>query len=163
MTPVSALLSSTHLAGTGKFAASVCIDGVLEGKHKLCHSNKEPAPWLALEFGEGAEVSVEKVLLYNRWDNSFGRTRNVQIRISNELPTDGKTMFTGGEALGTFKGPSTKGQIVEIHSGPGWKKKKGRYLIIQMKNDNYLNLQEASAVGITHVAASKGVLFISRC
>ena len=160
MIPVSALLSSVYRA---KFDANQCIDGEEKAKHNLCHTLSEPAPWIALDYGKEASVSVEKVVLFNRWDGSWHRTKNVQIRISNELPTDGKTMFTGGEALGAFKGPSTKGQIVEIHSGPGWKKKKGRYLIIQMKNDNYLNLQEASAVGITHVAASKGVLFISRC
>ena len=56
-------------------------------------------------------------------------------------------MFFWGEALGTFKGPATKGQINEIHSGPGWEKKPGRYLIIQMKA-TYINLHEVQAVGI---------------
>ena len=125
---------------------------------KVCNSHAELAPWLALDYGEGKRVAVEKVFLYNRNDKHWDRTKNVQIRISDELPASGETMFEGGEALGAFKGPSTKGQIVEIHSGPGWKRKKGRYLIIQMKNNNYLNLQEASAVGITHVAPSKGSL-----
>ena len=157
MTPARAFMSSTY---KGQFAANQCIDGKIKntksGKYNLCHSNREPAPWIALDYGKEASVSVEKVVLYNRWDGSWRRTKNVQIRISNELPTDGKTMFTGGEALGIFKGPATKGQIVEIHSGPGWKKKTGRYLIIQMnmgKGPNYLNLYEASAVGITN---SKG-------
>ena len=102
---------------------------------------------MALDYGEDTQVSVEKVLLYNRHDGSFERTKNVQIRISNELPKNGKTMATCGEALGTFKGPATKGQINEIHSGPGWEKKPGRYLIIQMKA-TYINLIEVRAVGI---------------
>ena len=70
-------------------------------------------------------------------------------------------MFSGGEALGSFKGPATRGQKVEIHSGPGWEKKTGRYLVIQMnfgKAHNLLNLKEAYAVGISHVAPSKGRL-----
>ena len=153
MTPVSAVLSSTYNA---KHGASVCIDGVLKGIKSLCHSKQELAPWLALDFGKEASVSVEKVLLYNRLDGSWHRTKNVQIRISNKLPTDGKTMFTGGEALGIFKGPATKGQIVEIPSGEGWEKKTGRYLIIQMNHNDILNLHETYAVGISHVVPSKG-------
>ena len=61
-------------------------------------------------------------------------------------------MFSGGEGLGSFKGPATWGQIVEIPSGKGWDKKTGRYLIIQINNGklpNYLNLKEAYAVGIS--------------
>ena len=48
LTPVTAELSSTHY----HFAATVCIDGELKAKHKLCHSQKEDAPWLALDYGE---------------------------------------------------------------------------------------------------------------
>ena len=61
-------------------------------------------------------------------------------------------MFSGGEALGTFKGPATPGQKVEIDSGPGWEKKTGRYLIVQINFGNLedvLNLQEVYAVGIS--------------
>ena len=119
---------------------------------KVCNSHAELAPWLALDYGEGKRVAVEKVFLYNRNDKHWDRTKNVQIRISDELPASGETMFEGGEALGAFKGPSTKGQIVEIPSGPGWDKKNGRYLIIQMNmgnKPNMLNLKEAYAVGIS--------------
>ena len=160
LTPVTAELSSTHY----HFAATVCIDGELKARHKLCHSKKEEAPWLALDYGEKAQVSVEKVLLYNRFDGSYWRTKDVQIRICNELPKSGKTMATCGEALGTFKGPATKGQINEIHSGSGWEKKTGRYLIVQMKG-TMINLHEVEAVGISYVATSKGkmlpILYIS--
>ena len=116
----------------------------------MCVSKKEFAPWLALDFGKEARVSVEKVVLINRREGMFAR--NVQIRLSNGLPTSGKEMFSGGEALGTFKGPATRGQKVQIDSGPGWKKKTGRYLIVQMNFGNKgdsLNLQEAYAVGIS--------------
>ena len=158
MTPARAFMSSTY---KGQFAANQCIDGKIKntksGKYNLCHSNREPAPWIALDYGKEASVSVEKVVLFNRWDGSWHRTKNVQIRISNELPTDGKTMFTGGEALGTFKGPATKGQIVEIPSGEGWEKKTGRYVIIQMNHNDYLNLHETYAVGISHVDPSRSL------
>ena len=106
---------------------------------------------------------MEKVLLFNRGEGGYERTKNVQIRISNELPANGKTMFSGGKTLGTFKGPATRGQINRIHSGPGWETKTGRYLIIQMnmgRGGNYLNLHEVQAVGILHV--SPGALYTSR-
>ena len=162
MTPVRALLSSTWPSYSG----SKCIDGVTEGSwQNVCNSKSESAPWLALDYGKEARVSVQKVVLYNRRDRPWAgarvwaRTKNVQIRLSNELPSSGKEMFLGGEALGSFKGPATRGQKVEIQSGPGWERKTGRYLIIQMNfgnAHNLLNLKEAYAVGISHVAPSKG-------
>ena len=162
MTPVHALLSSTWPSYSG----SKCIDGVTEGSwQNVCNSKSESAPWLALDYGKEARVSVQKVVLYNRRDRPWAgarvwaRTKNVQIRLSNELPSSGKEMFLGGEALGSFKGPATRGQKVEIQSGPGWERKTGRYLIIQMNFGNalnLLNLKEAYAVGISHVAPSKG-------
>ena len=124
----------------------------------MCYSKLESAPWLALDFGKEARVSVEKVVLKPPF---WKHTRNIQIRLSNGLPASGKEMFSGGEALGSFEGPATRGQKVEIHSGPGWEKKTGRYLVIQMnfgKTHNLLNLKEAYAVGISHVAPSKGRL-----
>ena len=139
LTPVAAILSSTRPG----WPASECIDRAV-----MCSSKYELTPWLALDYGKGKKVSVEKVVLSTlRWSSA----RNVTIRLSNELPTSGSTMFSGGEALATFKGPATSGQI-EIHSEPGWDKKTGRYLIIQINNGklpNYLNLKEAYAVGIS--------------
>ena len=107
---------------------------------------------------------MEKVLLFNRQDCCYWRTKNVQIRISNNLPNNGKTMFSGGKALGTLRGPATRGQINRIHSGPGWEKKTGRYLIIQMnmgRGGNYLNLHEVQAVGISYVTPKGKVLSIN--
>ena len=122
-------------------------------KKSMCHSKHVPAPWLALDFGKEARVSVEKVVLINRRDMPWWkRTKNIEIRLSDGLPSSEKEMFSGGEALGTFKGPATPGQTVEIDSGPGWEKKTGRYLIVQMnfgKPGDSLNLQEAYAVGIS--------------
>ena len=153
ITPATVLLSTTLKPA---YSASNCIDGMLQVKpdrKSMCHSKRESAPWLALDFGKEARVSVEKVVLFNRKEGSFwARTRNVHIRLSNGLPTSGNEMFSGGEALGTFEGPATRGQKVEIDTGPGWEKKTGRYLIIQMNFGNpgdYLNLQEAYAVGIS--------------
>ena len=67
-------------------------------------------------------------------------------------------MFSGGNLLGTFKGPATRGQRVEIQSANRWENKFGRYLIIQMNfgnAKNFLHLEEAFALGV--VAPSKMV------
>ena len=151
MNPVAATLSTTYK----HFSAKKCIDGITNGNIKdLCHSKRELAPWLALDYGKGAKISVEKVVLFNRADCCWPRTKNVQVRISIGLPRSGKKMFRGGKLLGTFKGPATRGQRVEIKSVIGWEKKFGRYLIIQMNNgDNkptsMLNLKEVFVIGIS--------------
>ena len=156
-------------------SAKKCIDGITTGtgstgiitwanSGSLCHSKKELAPWLALDYGKDARVSVEKVVLFNRADGSWHRTRNVEVRLTNELPTSGKNVFTGGELLGTFKGPGTKGQQIEIESGPGWEKKSGRYIVIQMNykgKSDYLNLQEVFAVGFSNELPDEGKFQLS--
>ena len=114
-----------------------------------------------LDFGEGAKVSIERVLLYNREDSAAARTKNVEVRLSNELPTSSSSMYSGGFLLGTFQGPAVPSQIVEIKAEtwstwPGH----GRYLIVQinhmnpMNNNDYLNLVEAVAFGV-HIYEGK--------
>ena len=163
MLPKSAQLSTTYKE---KFDGNKCIDGIPTRTRtgSLCHSKRELAPWLALDYGKDARVSVEKVVLFNRADGSGHRTKNVEVRLANELPTSGKKMFTGGELLGTFKGPGTMGQQIEIKSGPGWEKKSGRYLVIQMNHtgkSEYLNLQEVFAFGFSNVGPKDGKFQLS--
>ena len=177
MLPKSAHLSTTLFKSiqnkNQNFSGKKCIDGITTGTESLCHSKRELAPWLALDYGKDARVSVEKVVLFNRagWDFSawialpgWQRTKNVEVRLANELPTSGMKMFTGGELLGTFKGPGTRGQQFEIKSGPGWEKKSGRYLVIQMNHKGkpeYLNLQEVFAVGFSNVGPEEGKVHLS--
>ena len=134
--------------------ADKCIDNITDGSalKDLCQTNPEPAPWLAIRFGIQNMASVEKVVLFNRADCCGSRTRNVEIRLANQMPKSAEQMFSGGELLGTFAGPASEGEKIEIHSGPGWEKKRGRYLIIQMDNGNEpLNLKEVLAYGLTHL------------
>ena len=116
-------------------------------------TKKERAPWLAISFDENV-VSIETVVLINRKNCCGERTKNVEIRLANELPPKpGNQMFSGGELLGTFKGPGTDGQRIEIQSSPGWEKKTGFYLIIQMDmgTANFLNLIEVVAYGTIQI------------
>ena len=102
------------------------------------------APWLALEFA--GPVEVTRVNIYNRGDKdrqSAERTRNLEVRVVDELPTSGDQMYTGGQLLGKFSGPGKKGEIIKVE-GPV---RTGRYVLVQMNNRDCLNLHEVEAFG----------------
>ena len=116
---MSATQSSTYSDGWGTLAADNCIDGDTDTWHGpatngICHTNGgEATPWIAIDFG--TRVIVERVEIFNRADGAaFERTRNVDVRISDELPTSADQMFSGGSLLGHFAGPGTKGQHIII-------------------------------------------------
>merc|ERR1719370_199054 len=112
--PVTARLSST-LPG---YAASKCIDGdeisVPHGT-SLCHSWGASAPWLAVDYV--ASVSIRWVEIFNRRDCCGDRTKNVNVRVSDDLPTTDKQMFSGGALLGHFAGPGSDEQHIVISGG----------------------------------------------
>ena len=110
----------------------------------MCHTGSciDNTPWLALEFP--GPVMVTRVDIYNRDDHYGSRLRNVEVRLTDELPPSGDQMYTGGQLLGTFDGPGTKGQIIKME-GPA---KTGRYVLIQMNNRDCLNLHEVEAFGV---------------
>ena len=125
--------------------ADNCIDGDEEGE--ICHTLSETAPWLALDFG--SEVKVSSVVLINLITSVYNaaRTRNVNIRVSSTPPVSSSEMFTGGQLLGTFEGPGTSGQRIEITGGT---ELTGRYVVVQMdftSGADFLNLQEVTAWG----------------
>merc|ERR1711973_144609 len=149
--PVTATQSSTYQEvgaydGT-EFPASKCIDGDIEGHslvdRNMCHTQNEPSPWLAIDYGK--LVRVHRVEIFNREACCGDRTKNVDVRISRELPTSANEMFSGGSLLGHFAGPATNGQRINITGQAAW----GRYVIVQMDNgeDNALNLREVRAFG----------------
>ena len=155
--PVAVIQSSIYncRSKTYECGSFKCIDGVTNDD--MCHTDAEPNPWLALDFGEEAQVSVEKTVLHNRNDSYGDRTRNVEVWLADKIPMTAEQKFFLGTLLGTFEGPATSGQEVEIESGPGWENKMGRFLIIQMNNGTehlFLNLREVSLFGITHVPSN---------
>ena len=122
-------------------AATNCIDG-RKTYGMSCHSNcNETAPWLALEFPD--PVKVTRVDIYNRRGEHGARTKNLEVRLTNDLPTSGDQMYTGGELLGTFVGPGVGGEIIKVEGSA----LTGRYILIQMDSEDYLNLLEVEAFG----------------
>ena len=167
--PIKAFMSSTDT----KFKAEHCINGKDDGPDDsesknpdMCHTQEtfggkkaDPAPWFAIDFGGEDAVSVGKVLLANRASCCGEKTKNVEVRLSNDLPTDGKSMFTGGQLLGKFIGPGSNGQKIEIDSEEGWERMVGRFLIIQMDHTDKpdaLNLKEVTAFGFSRLDPAKG-------
>ena len=118
---MAATLSSTLLDNDDFYGAAKCIDGNTEGPDQgvtdgasadFCHTESEPTPWIAIDFG--TTVTVQRVELFNRRTCCGDRTRNVDVRVADELPTSGSQMFSGGTLLGHFAGPGTTGQHIIV-------------------------------------------------
>ena len=78
----------------------------------MCHTKNEPSPWLAIDYG--TPVTVNRVEIFNREDCCGDRTKNIDVRVSNELPISANEMFSGGSPLGHFARPATNGQRINI-------------------------------------------------
>ena len=120
LTPVSATQSSLYGGEWGdvnQVGAGNCIDGdtssdFLGGLLALCITNRERAPWIAIDYG--SSVTIERVEIFNRGDCCGERTQNVEVRISDTIPTSGSQMFSEGTVLGRFAGPASNGQHINI-------------------------------------------------
>ena len=114
---MTATQSSTHNNDDHQFGAGNCIDGDTDsdkrpdGHWAICLTLAGTKPWFAIDYG--TSVAVQRVDLFNRGAYG-GRTRNVEVRISNELPSSSSEMFSGGNLLGSFAGPAVDGQHIVI-------------------------------------------------
>ena len=136
--PTTATMSSVH---SSPYPAAHCIDGSEDGG--TCQTQQETAPWMALDYGN--EVQVGSVVLMNRINCCYYKTKNVNVRVSSTLPESSSEMFTGGQLLGTFVGPGTVGQRIEI---TGSTQLTGRYVVVQMdftSEASEFNLNEVTA------------------
>ena len=70
-----------------------------------CHTDAERVPWQAINYGEKATVSVEKVVLYNRKDCCYARTRNVEILLVAQIPATGEKNSLAGSFWALFTDP----------------------------------------------------------
>ena len=77
----------------------------------MCQTGSgDRSPWIAIDFGTTVTVIRVEILIP---DNCCGaQTRNVNVSISNNLPTSGNEMFFGGSLLGSFLGPAANGQHI---------------------------------------------------
>ena len=121
---MTATQSSTLDKDANQFGAGNCINGITDSDWKaapwggrwkaICHTPGGPAdekPWIAIDYG--ASVTVRRVEIFNRGVNGH-INRNLDVRISDELPTSSSQMFSGGTLFGHFPGPGTDGQHIII-------------------------------------------------
>ena len=87
------------------------VDHGTDGIRSICHTNDDATPWIALDFN--SSVTIQRVEVFNR-PVAGSRTKNVDVRTSDELPSSRSQMFTGGALLGLFAGPATDGQHIVI-------------------------------------------------
>ena len=154
------------------FGADKCIDGVTDGPDSgnpgddLCHTSYPPPPdperpwlrnypWLAIDFG--VEVFVKKVVLFNRRECCYNRTRNVTISTSNVLPNSDRNRYYEGSWFDSFAGQGEPGQQIELTNPLGMPRDKaGRYLIVKIeKAEEPLNLKEVIAFGYENTPGMK--------
>jgi len=186
LNPVAAFLSSEYVDPKNtslsyNLGAEKCIDGITDGPDSgnpgddLCHTSYPPPPdperpwihnypWLAIDFG--VEVFVKKVVLFNRRECCYSRTRNISIGISNCLPDSERNppfwSKCGGSWIDSFapsisdhppnqqlRGPAGPGQQIEVENLRGFGyTRAGRYLVIQIeKAVEPLNLKEVVVYG----------------
>jgi len=130
------------------YGPAKCIDGdtktpsILFSGGNMCVTRGDPSPWLAIDYG--VTVTVSRVEIFNREDCCGARTRKVDVRVSNELPTSASAMFSGGSLLGHFAGPGRNGEHI-IVTGQAFS---GRYVIVQMDTGESINLKEVRAFGM---------------
>ena len=85
----------------------------------LCRTNTVKAPWLVIDYGGEANMTVDGLLLYNSCYDSCHqeRTMNVEIWLADKIPTlEGAKKFSRSKLLGTFTGPGNSGEQIEIQS-----------------------------------------------
>jgi len=140
--PINAFSSKNGRQGN---QAEKCIDGIKTDPGNMCHTDCDTnAPWLALEFLE--PVKVTRVDIYNlggECGHCAARARNLEVRVTNELPTSEDQMYTEGQILGTFQGPGTIGQLIRMESSA----KTGRYVLVQMNHTSCLSFHEVEVFG----------------
>ena len=103
-----------------KSEAAFCIDGDTGppgSLHEICHTYNDRYPWFAADYGKA--YAIERVEIVNRYDcaDCAKWTRNVEVRVSEDLPTSVSHKFSGGSLLGSYTGPATKGQDIITISG----------------------------------------------
>jgi len=137
ITPLEAKQSSTYL----NFVASNCIDG---NYGTMCHTDhSDTYPWVTLVIPHSI---VRKIRMKNRWNDhatAWKRLKNVKIWVGNEFPSTTKVEYTKGALLGSYVGPASASQVVEITSKTGVK---GTHVVVQMETQA-INLMEIEVFG----------------
>ncbi len=146
--PVDAFQISTHyFPSYPDGLATHAIDGNLEPdyfKGSCTHtgSESEQNPWLAVYLGKSYHVFM--VVVTNRGDESWGdRSKNLRVGVTNVKPEVGQNLDINSYTLCGEK-PGLMGKIGIVRCSEGVA---GRYVIVQFRTTNYMNICEIEIYG----------------
>jgi len=116
------------------------------GSQSCTHTLDVYEPWLAIDLGQGYQIS--NVNLFNRDLCCGTRLRDVLVYTAAEMPTVGTPPSLnnpGSNFCAMFDGPAQNGDVVELTCVQS---NVGRYLIIQLAVTEYLTLCEVEVYGV---------------
>lgn len=138
--------SSTTTGWGGNWNASRGVDGVKTGNifEGGFHTDYEENPWWQVDLG--ARHSLSYALLYNRQDCCIERAKTLEVLLSN----DGQSWQSVYKHDGSVFG-GADGHPLRVELGC----QKARFLRVQLRETNYLHLDEVEIFGCEKVSKSE--------
>ncbi len=114
------------------------IDGY---EDTIIHTDKHTNPWWCADMGDIYHVKV--VVITNRKEAWYERSRNLRVGVTNTKPVVGQNLTLDAYTL-CDKKPGLMG-VVGIVSCPD--EVSGQYLVVQFKTDDFMNIAEVKLYG----------------
>jgi hypothetical protein len=131
--------TQSSIYNTTLYHASQAVNGNTQGiwyNNSITHTQKEQGAWWQVDLG--SEKNIHQIIIHNRTDCCAGRLSNYQVSISNKVD------FSTHTYQQDFHGvPNPKKTIKLSTQG-----KRGRYVKIQLLDNNYLSLAEVQVMGV---------------
>ncbi len=126
--------------------ATLAIDGnhdpdYYKGSCTHTGSESEQNPWLAVYLGKSYHVTM--VIVTNRDDNYGDRSKNLRVGVTNVKPEVGQNLDISSYTLCEEK-PGLMGKVATVRCSEGVA---GRYVIVQFRTTNYMNICEIEIYG----------------
>ncbi len=136
--PVDAFQISTF---TTRFVTEA-LDG---DDNTYMHTNSHQNPWMALNLGGiYRSYHVTRVVITNiKVSGAIARSLNLRVGVTNTRPTVGQALALDAYDLCEEK----TGQMADVETVYCPDEVSGRYLIIQFRTTNYMNLAEVKIYG----------------
>jgi len=134
LTPLDASMSSQREPRQDTYAAEKCYDNNI---NSFCHTQPGNGtfPWLAVRV---SRAIIANVLIMNGPVD----TRNLEVWVSDSLPTTAATRFTSGEKLDNKPGPVASTFTINENAGTGILGIEGSYVIFQTGSSLGLSFAE---------------------
>ncbi len=135
--PVEVLQISNY-RGNGGGVAEFAIDG---DEETFTLTEKEIHPWWCADMG--GIYHVNRVVVINRDDVRSERSINLQVGVTNTKPVVGQKLALDAYTLCKEK-PGLMGEVGSVSCPDDVS---GRYLVVQFKTENWMNIAEVNIYG----------------